>query len=112
MAVVTGAAKQMICFNYRDNGSCDFKENCRFSHSDSGGGAGAAQSGSGAGAAPDGSQYFIIEDTGGGFVFVATDNVDVSTYTSITVKFYYRLGNTNWELARRPRYVLCPSPAP
>ena len=56
-----------------------------------------AQGGSGAGSAPDGSQFYMLEDTGGSFVFIALDSVDVSTYTSIAVKFYYRVGNTNWE---------------
>jgi hypothetical protein len=55
------------------------------------------QGGGGGGSAPHGSQYFIIEDTGAGFVWAAMDPVDVSRHTGATFKFWMRVGDTNWE---------------
>ena len=46
--------------------------------------------------APDGSQYFTLEDTGG-FVFVEMDPVAVADYTDVRLLGWIRIEGENWE---------------
>ena len=61
------------------------------------GDASTSQGGGGGVNAPRGTQYYMIEDAGAGFVWVAMDSVDVSRHTGVSVSFWLRIADVNWE---------------
>ena len=48
------------------------------------------------GYAPDGSQYYMMEDTDG-FVYVEMDAVEVTDYTNVQMKGWVHVESTTWE---------------
>ena len=55
-----------------------------------------SQGGAGGGVAPDGEQYFFLEDTHG-FVYVALETVSVSAYRDVVVSIYVHVESSTWE---------------
>ena len=53
--------------------------------------------GGGGGRAPHGTQFYMMEDTGGGFLYVAVDAIDVRAYTNAAAHVYVHAENTAWE---------------